>query len=183
MTMTHKPNDLLLLAGKILTLIMQGVFALVGGLLALLIPVVLLFQNTINSELVAEAGEAVQAFPAFSIALIFAIMVAGFVLGFMFFGKLRHIINTVSEGDPFVPENADRLNLMGWLGLGIYALTAALSVVALSIGDWASEIDGADFDIDVGIDLQALLLIIILFILARVFKHGTAMRDDLEGTV
>ena len=28
-----------------------------------------------------------------------------------------------------------------------------------------------------------ILLVLILFILARVFRHGAAMREDLEGTV
>ncbi len=183
MTMTNKPNDLLLLAGKLLTLIMQGVFAFVGALVAICIPLILFFQGKINAELINKYGDAVQAFPALRIALLFVVLVAGFTLAFIFFGKLRQIINTVGEGDPFVPENAERLNLMGWLGLGVYALTAVLSVIALSIKDWAEEIDGTEFNIDLGIDLEALLLIIILFILARVFKHGTAMRDDLEGTV
>ena len=183
MTMTNKPNDMLLLAGKVLALIMQGVLALTGAVMAICIPLILLFQGSINDELVSKYGDALDAFPAMRIALLFAVIVVGFVLAFVFFGKLRRIINTVGEGDPFVPENAERLNLMGWLGLGIYALTALLSVIALSISDWAKEIEGIEINIDVGIDLQALLLIIILFILARVFKHGTTMREDLEGTV
>lgn len=183
MTMTHKPNDLLLLAGKILTLIMQFVSAVVGGILAICIPLILIFQSDINAALIEKYGDATQAFPAFSIALLFALLVAVFALAFIFFGKLRRIINTVGEGDPFVPENAERLSMMGWLGLGIYALTAALSVMAISISSWANDIEGADTNIDFGIDIEGLLLIIILFILARVFKHGTAMRDDLEGTV
>ena len=36
---------------------------------------------------------------------------------------------------------------------------------------------------DGGFDMTALLLTVILFILARVFRHGAAMREDLEGTV
>ena len=31
--------------------------------------------------------------------------------------------------------------------------------------------------------MTAWLLVVILFILARVFRHGAAMREDLEGTV
>jgi Fe-S cluster assembly ATPase SufC len=34
-----------------------------------------------------------------------------------------------------------------------------------------------------GLDMTGILLVIILFILARVFRHGAAMREDLEGTV
>ena len=32
-------------------------------------------------------------------------------------------------------------------------------------------------------DFGGLILILTLFILARVFRHGAAMREDLEGTV
>ncbi|UUX98999.1 hypothetical protein [Sphingomonas sp. J315] len=36
-----------------------------------------------------------------------------------------------------------------------------------------------------GVDMSfdSLVLALVLFILARVFRHGTALRDDLEGTV
>ena len=36
---------------------------------------------------------------------------------------------------------------------------------------------------DFGITLDGILLAVILFILARVFRQGAAMREDLEGTV
>ena len=36
---------------------------------------------------------------------------------------------------------------------------------------------------DGGLDGGSILLTLILFILARVFRHGAAMREDLEGTV
>ncbi len=102
---------------------------------------------------------------------------------FVFFGKLRQIINTVGEGDPFVPENADRLNMMAWMLLGIYLLGGAASGVALFVANWVRQIEDAQFTVAGGFDLTSILMIIILFILARVFKHGAEMREDLEGTV
>jgi len=38
-------------------------------------------------------------------------------------------------------------------------------------------------NIDGGLDGGSILLILILFILARVFREGARMRDELEGTV
>ena len=32
-------------------------------------------------------------------------------------------------------------------------------------------------------DLDGLFIVLVLFILARIFRHGATMRDDLEGTV
>ena len=43
--------------------------------------------------------------------------------------------------------------------------------------------ENADITIDAGLDIEGILLALILFILARVFRHGARMRDDLEGTV
>ena len=43
--------------------------------------------------------------------------------------------------------------------------------------------DKLKIDTDFGFDGGGILLILILFILARVFRHGAAMREDLEGTV
>jgi hypothetical protein len=40
-----------------------------------------------------------------------------------------------------------------------------------------------DADFDFGVSLGGLLLALTLFILARVFRQGAAMREDLEGTV
>lgn len=87
---------------------------------------------------------------------------------------LRKIVATVADGDPFVPENANRLRKMGWIAIGIEALTVLLALVA-------THVDGSPqtFDFDGG----ALVLALCLFILARVFRQGAAMRDDLEGTV
>ena len=39
------------------------------------------------------------------------------------------------------------------------------------------------FDMFIAGALPGILMVIILFILARVFRHGAAMREDLEGTV
>ncbi|UUX99000.1 hypothetical protein [Sphingomonas sp. J315] len=45
-------------------------------------------------------------------------------LGIAFIRTLIRIIDTVGDGDPFVPENAERLGRMGWIAL---ALQGAIS--------------------------------------------------------
>lgn len=183
MTMKDKPNDVLLLAGKVLTLIMQGALAIGVVALTLCIPLILFFQGDITAKLIAEHGEAITAFPALQICGILLLALGIAVLAFLFFGKLRQIINSVGEGDPFAPENADRLNMMGWMMLGIYALMGVMAAVAVTIASWIEQIEGSEFSVDIDFDLTSLLMVVILFILARVFKHGAAMREDLEGTV
>jgi Protein of unknown function (DUF2975) len=103
-------------------------------------------------------------------------------VGYAFTRTLHGVINSVGDGDPFHPGNADRLSRMGWL-----AMIAQVIVLPLaSIEGWFKHAmikKGALVDIGFGIDLGSILLILVLFILARVFRKGTEMREDLEGTV
>jgi hypothetical protein len=181
--MKDKPNDLLLLAGRILTVLMQ-IFMAIGMLaLAIGIPVILLFSGAINAEIAAEYGDAVGRLPLATMTALFAFLLVLLALIFVFFGKLRAIIASVGEGDPFVPENADRLNLMAWIMLAAQAIMITISGFALTVANWAADFEEGEFAVDVGLDLTGILIVIVLFILARVFKHGAAMREDLEGTV
>lgn len=182
-TMTDKPNDLLLLAGKILTIIMQAIMAVGAVVLVILTPIVILMQDKINTELVEEIGTTAGAFPLFAVLGLFATAFTMAAAAFVLFGKLRAIIATVGEGDPFNPENADRLSLMAWLMLGLQIVAIPAMGLALVVAKWADQIENSDVTVDAGLDLTGVLMVIILFILARVFKHGAAMREDLEGTV
>lgn len=119
---------------------------------------------------------------AFTGRLLAMIALAGAVLGtvFFFLRNLRRILDTVRAGDPFVPVNAQRLGRMGWL---MVALTLSISALPPTVA-WINALlrepgvaEGFEFQI------EGLLLALVLFILARVFRHGTAMRNDLEGTV
>ena len=183
MQMKDKPNDLLLLAGKVLTLIGQGILALAGGVVTLAIPAVLVFQDKINAEIAEEFGANAASFPLLALAGVLLCVAVLMAIGFVFLGKLRAIISSVGEGDPFVPENADRLTVMAWLALAGQVLVIPLSGLALFFAKWADEVDHEGITIDAGFDIEGILMVIVLFILARVFKHGAAMRDDLEGTV
>ena len=101
-------------------------------------------------------------------------------LGWRFFRAMQAIVRSVGYGDPFVHKNADRLTQMAWLFLAITVLSMPLgwlgAYIAQSLGEEAIH---AGFSFD----LSSLLLILVLFILARVFRRGAEMRDDLEGTV
>jgi hypothetical protein len=184
MIMSDKPNDLLLLAGKIITVFMQGAMMIGAVALTIACGAVLFFQETIRSEFIAETGNPMAAFPVFALVGVMLIGLAIVTGLFAFFGRLRQIINTVGEGDPFAPANADRLNQMAWLMLGVQLLTLPAIPLAMQLVEVADEYGGGvDVSFDGGPDLSGILIVIILFILARVFRHGTAMREDLKGTV
>jgi len=172
-------SDPLLAAGKLITYIGQAIMAIAAIGITIGLPFVLFFQDKIEVEWQAEMATT-TAFPTLWLAAIMLVIVFAVALIFIFLGKLRQIINTVGEGDPFVPENAERLTLMAWIMLGLQLL--AIPTVAIAI--YLQKIlENTDASIDAQLDLSGIILVIMLFILARVFRHGTAMRDDLEGTV
>ena len=181
--MTHHPNDPLLLAGKLICLIMQGLMAFGGVVLVILIPALLFFQDEVAAEFAAEAQGAVVDFPLGVLIGLFVIGIAIVAALFFFFGKLRRIIATVGEGDPFQPANAERLKDMGWLMLATQLLVIPAAALGIYFAQFADEVEDANVEFNGDLDFTGILLVIILFILARVFRHGAAMRDDLEGTV
>jgi len=92
--------------------------------------------------------------------------------------RLLDIVQTVRAGDPFVGQNAARLQTIAWALLG-------LQVLSLIIGGIAKFVSTAQhpFHVDAGFSTSGWLAVLLLFVLARVFAHGTRMRDELEGTV
>lgn len=181
--MSLRPKDPLLTAGRILTLLFQGLVGLGMAVLTIGIPVILLGQGKIAAELAADHPGVDFTFPAAAIVLVMALAIAALALVFVFFKRLRQIINTVGEGDPFVPENADRLSIMAWLMLGVHLLTIPIGLLAMHVATEMEDLHEENFSFDAGLDGSGVLMIITLFILARVFRQGTQMREELEGTV
>lgn len=181
--MTFQPNDPLLLAGKILVILGQALMALAIAALLIALPVLWLNLGNIAAEIQTEFPGAAP-FPIGAISGVIAIACIMAGLMFFFFRKIMHIIQTVGEGDPFAPENAGRLSAMAWAMLAVQLLAIPLGGLALYVARIVDEYgEHADITIDAGLDLSGIIMVVTLFILARVFRHGAAMRDDLEGTV
>lgn len=117
--------------------------------------------------------------------LALALFVGVIALGFRFFLLLRRIVDSVGEGDPFIAANAKRLLEMGWISLGAQLIMLPIGALAASVDEALSKIPNVDVDFDVGLSIEPtdLLITLILFILARVFRKGAEMYADLEGTV
>ena len=180
--MTLAKDDTLLKVGRVIALMLQALCVLGGGVFFLLIVLVTLLSGGMLPGLVeAEGLPDVARYPLLTAAICLTIIV-NFTAMFFFFGKMRALIESASKGDPFIPDNAQRLNVMAWLLLSSQVLTVIvgeLRVYAVSLIDPQSE---SGFDISPN-DLTGFLIVLVLLILARVFRHGAAMRDDLEGTV
>jgi hypothetical protein len=92
--------------------------------------------------------------------------------------RLLAIVSTVSLGDPFVAENATRLQQIAWAVLGLELLHLCVGLIVASVSSTAAPLDlGWKFS------PTPWLAILLLFVLAQVFDHGARMREELEGTV
>jgi hypothetical protein len=145
-------------------------------LLALLLSV--WFGATIEARLLAKYGPQLNA--AEVLLAIRLIVLASFPAGaalHLVFARLLEIVATVREGDPFSAANATRLQTIGWALL-------ALQLVDLALGGFsawfaAHHVDFVTWSPSFGGWIATLMV----FVLARVFRRGAAMRDDLAMTV
>ncbi|HEX4694527.1 DUF2975 domain-containing protein [Sphingomonas sp.] len=91
---------------------------------------------------------------------------------------LARIVKTVRARDPFTRVNAARIQTIAWALLALQLIHVAVAAIAASIatGDAPLKLGGAG-------TITGWLAVVLLFVLAGVFREGAAMRDDLEGTV
>ena len=86
--------------------------------------------------------------------------------------------NAPLEGDPFVAANARRLHAIGWALLALQLIDIVFGLVAQWIGRL-----GAEFTSAGSFAITGWVAVLLVFVLARIFAHGTAMRDELAMTV
>lgn len=110
--------------------------------------------------------------------LIMAIGVCGVLVVHFVLTRLLTIVETVSVGNPFVVANAVRLQGIAWAVLGLELMHFAVGMVAASVSTAT-----APLNLSWGFSLTRWLVVLMLFVLARVFEQGARMREELEGTV
>ena len=96
------------------------------------------------------------------------------------FRATMEIVGSAMSGDPFVDENARRLARIGWL---LIAANVAGFLTKLALdGVIPAALKG---QVNFGFNASPLELLIVLlaFVLAQIFRHGSEMRADLDGTV
>ncbi len=181
--MKLRHRDPLLAIAKAIIWFFTGVFAFAAAAVFIAAPTVLVMQDRVLSEMRSN-GMTVDGGTIGAILLLLVGVAALLGLMVWFLVILRRIVDSVRDGDPFAPINAARLARMGWIALGGQLAAIPVGAMAMyldsTIGDSR---DKMHINADFGFDGGGILLVLILFILARVFRHGAAMREDLEGTV
>lgn len=89
--------------------------------------------------------------------------------------RLRRIFLAVNHGDAFEPANVGRLQ---GVGFGLIGVEIAAIIIAYC-GPLAEGVTSRKYDPDLG----SWLGILIVFMLAEVFRQGAAMRDEQQMTV
>lgn len=92
--------------------------------------------------------------------------------------RLVSMVETVRRGDPFVAVNAGHLRVIAWILLVQQLLSMVIGAIA-----WFISTPQTPVHLDAGFSVNGWLAVILTFVLASVFQEGTAMRDELEGTV
>lgn len=104
-----------------------------------------------------------------------AVMAGGFfacAFTWIVIDRLRRIFLAVNQGRAFEVQNVGRLRLIG-------GALAGLEVSALVVKALGPMGVGPRFELDLG----AWLGVLIVFMLAEVFRQGSDMRDDVQATV
>ena len=91
-------------------------------------------------------------------------------------GRLRQIFQTLIAGDPFQPENVRRLRVIGAalavLELGRYAVAALAKIMFHG----RAHISG-------GVNLTTWFAVLVIVVLAEVFREGARLRGEAELTI
>lgn len=89
------------------------------------------------------------------------------------------IVDSATVGDPFVDTNATRLNRIGFLLLAMQGVGLATHTM---IARMPAELHGhLNFSFDAS--PSGLFAVLLVFVLAQIFRRGSEMRAELEGTI
>jgi hypothetical protein len=173
-------KDPLLDIARALLLFLMGLMAI--GVAACLIglPLIVFNRDRVLLAIAEETARMPSSETAWAIAGLLVLVIAVLSLLFLFLRHMKRIVDSVAIGDPFIAENATRLTAMAWLMLSVQIIAIPIAAVAIYIAETVGEGTGT---VDSTFDVNGIVLVMTLFILARVFRHGAAMREDLEGTV
>lgn len=93
---------------------------------------------------------------------------------------LRRVVTSASVGDPFIEANAAELVRVAWLLLGVEVIAALIKPMVYLLAPSAVRAKVHDL---VHISVTGLFAVLLIFVLAQVFRRGSDMRAELAGTI
>lgn len=145
------------------------------GLLTLAALLIGLNPDVLNDITLTAGGKEIRTRgPVVAGGLLAATLYTGGVL--VIVDQLRRIFSTLTAGDPFHPDNVVRLRVVGLmlalLELGRYAVWA--------VSAWLMP---GNNQVEPSLSLTAWFSVLVVFVLAEVFREGARLRREAELTI
>jgi hypothetical protein len=93
---------------------------------------------------------------------------------------LRRVVASAGVGDPFIEANAVDLVRVAWLLLGVNVIDALIKPMVYLL---APDAVRAKIHDTVHIPVNGLFAVLLIFVLAQIFRRGSDMRAELAGTI
>ena len=149
---------------------------LVAGLATLLLQPFTGIITQVDFELFRSPGRAAGSIRPLAVSLAL-LALAAYAAGLVVvFNRLRRVFGTLTQGDPFHPENVGRLRV---IGLALIALELLGSVLHPALNSAFPDRSR----VGVSLNLTAWFAILVVFVLAEVFREGARLRREAELTV
>lgn len=135
-------------------------------------------DDNLNLTVSSSDGGVQQALTRPLIVFGFGVFSAWFGGFLLILRQLRQIFRTLTQGDPFQPANVRRLRLIGvTLATVTAGIWIAQSVVAAQLAPGVLDRQG------VGALLTPIFSVLVVFVLAEVFREGARLRRESELTI
>jgi hypothetical protein len=106
--------------------------------------------------------------------------IAALVLAQLIFRALHRVVASASVGDPFIEANATELVHVAWLLLGLQLIDTLIKPVVFLL---APDAVRARMHGTFHFSMIGLFAVLLIFVLALIFRRGSEMRAELAGTV
>jgi hypothetical protein len=167
----------LLRAGIVVSMLLIGMLALgvaatIFGLAASRLPLDKIARATGVTMTADEIGR--MALAAYSGGI------AALALVQLILRALRRVVASASVGDPFIEANAVDLVRVAWLLLGLNLIDTLIKPTVYLLAPAAVR---AKIHDTVHISITGLFAVLLIFVLAQIFRRGSEMRAELAGTI
>jgi hypothetical protein len=176
--MTLRPRNSMAAALSILMTVVIWLTVVIGALVFVLL-LIGLFTSMNAGALSLPGGDAVADISplnfVFTLATL-AVILPGIIYVCL---QLRRILTTLAEGDPFVPENAQRLTRIA-MALAVMEVVSILFVLCMR--SFITPEDAVSRP-NLGVNFVVWAAVAALFILSQVFREGTRLREEEKMTI
>ena len=100
--------------------------------------------------------------------------------GIVIVGRLRRLFEGFSSGEPFRKEYATHLRVI-WIAMLVVEVSRMVLGLLLSVG--LAAFDRVPLDLRIRVDATAWVSILVLIVIAEVFREGARLREEQELTI